>query len=84
MKLNVMATAIAAGLLWGAAILLVGIGNMVSPDYGSAFLALAASVYPGYTPSTGVGSVVVGSVYGLVDGAIAGLIFAWIYNAVSK
>lgn len=84
MKLNTKALAITAGLFWGVAILLVGIGNMISPDYGQAFLSMAASVYPGYTASTGVGSVVVGTVYGLVDGAIAGLIFGWLYNLLAK
>lgn len=84
MKLNTKALAFASGLLWGGAVLMVGIGNMISPDYGSAFLSLAASVYPGYTPFTGVGSVITGAIYGLVDGAIAGLIFGWIYNAFAK
>ena len=84
MKLNIKALAIAAGLLWGGAILMVALGNLISPDYGVAFLSLVASVYPGYTPSTGVGSVVIGTVYGFVDGAIGGLIFGWLYNALAK
>ena len=84
MKLNIKALALAAGLLWGSAMLMVALGNLVSPDYGVAFLSLVASVYPGYTPSTGVGSVVIGTVYGFVDGAIGGLIFGWLYNALAK
>jgi hypothetical protein len=41
-----------------------------------------SSIYPGYEVG-GFGSVVVGAGYGLVDGAIAGLILAWLYNAAA-
>lgn len=84
MKLSTKAFAITAGLFWGGAILLVGLVNLVSPDYGVAFLNLSASVYPGYEPMTGVGSVITGTLYGLVDGAIGGFIFAWLYNVLAK
>lgn len=84
MKLNVKAFTLAAGILWGGAILLIALGNLLWPDYGQAVLEWAASVYPGYTPSTGSGSVVIGALYGFVDGAVAGLIFAWLYNLLAK
>jgi len=80
MKLHVTALALAAGLLWGGAILLVALINLGAPVYGRAFLDLAASIYPGYHPGTGIGSVVLGTGYGLVDGTIGGAIFAWLYN----
>jgi hypothetical protein len=83
MKFQVTAFAIAAGLLWGGAILIVAIANLVWPDYGRGFLELAASIYPGYAPSGGLGSVVSGTLYGLVDGAIGGAIFAWLYNVLA-
>jgi hypothetical protein len=44
------------------------------------FLQLMASIYPGYDASPTIGSVIVGTLYALLDGAIAGLIFAWLYN----
>jgi hypothetical protein len=69
--------------LWGAAILVVGLANLVWPTYGRAFLDLAASVYPGYHAGFGLGSVVVGTLYGLVDGAIGGAVFAWLYNSLA-
>jgi hypothetical protein len=84
MKLNVKAFALAGGIVWGGAILLVSIGNLVSPEYGVNYLELVSSVYPGYTPFTGGGSVAIGTIYGFVDGAIGGLIFAWIYNALAR
>lgn len=84
MRLNITALAIAAGLFWGGAILLVGAANLVWPPYGSVFLDLAASIYPGYQPGTGLGSVITGTLYGLADGAIGGAIFAWFYNLLVR
>lgn len=80
MKLNVKAMAIAAGLLWGAVVLLVSVCNLIWPPYGGSFLSLVASIYPGYQPSGGMGSVVTGTLYGVVDGFIGGAVFAWLYN----
>lgn len=83
MKLNVKALALAVGILWGGAILLVSIGNMIWPPYGGAFLQAVASVYPGYDPGGGA-AIVIGTLWGLVDGAIAGLILGWLYNLLAK
>jgi len=80
MRLNLTALALTAGLFWGGAVLIVALANLVWPGYGGAFLDLCAAIYPGYRPGTGVGSVVTGSLYGLVDGTIGGALFAWIYN----
>lgn len=79
-KLHVTALALTAGLLWSGAILVVGLANIVWPDYGRAFLDLTASIYPGYHPGSGIASVIMATLYGLVDGAIGGAIFAWLYN----
>jgi len=84
MKLDVRALAITGGLFWGAAILLVALSNLIWPGYGRAFLELAASIYPGYRPGSGIGSVVTATLYGLVDGAIAAALFAWLYNLFAK
>lgn len=84
MRFNVVALAITTGLFWGAAILLVSLASLIWPGYGVAFLDVTASVYPGYHAGTGIGSVVVGTVYALVDGAIGGAIFAWLYNFVAS
>ncbi len=84
MKFNITALAITTGVFWGAAILLVSLANLIWPSYGVALLDIAASVYPGYEAGTGIGSVIVGSLYALVDGAVAGGIFAWLYNFVAS
>jgi hypothetical protein len=82
MKLSVKAATIAGGLLWGGAILLVGLINLISPGYGLAFLQMMSSVYPWFNPSHTLSSILVGSLEGFLDGAIASLLFAWLYNAL--
>jgi hypothetical protein len=81
MKLNVKAFTIAAALIWGILImLLTGIANMIWPSYGRDFLQVMTSVYPGYHAARTVAGVIVGALYGLVDGAGCGLVVAWLYN----
>ncbi|MGH9778728.1 MAG: bacteriophage holin [Candidatus Acidiferrales bacterium] len=81
MKLSVKGMAIAVALFWGVlAMLLTGLANMIWPGYGKAFLDLMASVYPGYHATATLGDVIVGALYGLLDGAVGGAVFAWLYN----
>jgi hypothetical protein len=70
---------LAFGLIWGGAMLVIGIANLMWPGYGIVFLDLMGSLYPGYSPG-GFGSVIVGTLYALVDGFIGGMILAWLYN----
>lgn len=81
MKFNVKAMALTLALVWGVlAMLLTGVTNLIWPTYGRAFLEVMASVYPGYHAGISLGQVIVGTLYGLLDGAIAGAVFAWLYN----
>ncbi len=84
MKFSVIALASTVGVLWGSAILIVALANLIWPNYGRAFLELAASVYPGYRAESGLGSVITGTLYGLVDGAGGGAVFAWLYNVLAQ
>ncbi len=84
MKLNIKGMAITLGLVWGAAVLLVGVANLIWPDYGQAFLELVASIYPGYTADASVGQLIVGTLYGLVDCAVGGAVIAWLYNLFAR
>jgi hypothetical protein len=84
MKFNTLALGLTAGLIWGGAILVVGIANLIWPGYGQAFLNLLASIYPGYHPGSSFGSVIAGTIYGLVDGGIGGVIFGWLYNLLAS
>lgn len=80
MKLSVKALAMAAGVGWGGCFLLVGLVNLVSPAYGGAWLQLGQSLYPGYNGPAGFGSVIVVTLYAVVDGAVSGAVLAWLYN----
>lgn len=84
MKLNVKALSVAAALIWGGCLFFTGLANMIWPAYGESFLQVAASIYPGFEPGAGFGSVIVGMLYGLLDGAVGGALLAWIYDIVAR
>ncbi|HUK20941.1 MAG TPA: hypothetical protein VLV45_05210 [Gemmatimonadales bacterium] len=79
MRLNLRALAMALGLIWGGAVFLVGLANLLLPTYGSDFLSLIASIYPGYRVG-GFINVIIGTAYALLDGAACGVIVGWLYN----
>lgn len=83
MKLSIRAISLTMGLLWAACMFIVGVVNLAAPAYGADFLRMMSSVYPGFHDSHTWGSVVVGTLYGFVDGAIGGLVFAWIYDWIA-
>lgn len=83
MRLNIKATMITAAVMWGGCYLLTALLNWWFPPYGDAWLQLARSIYPGYRATAGFAGVIVVTLYALVDGAVFGALFAWIYNAVA-
>lgn len=84
MKLSIKSFAFAAAILWGLGMLLVTTINTIFPGYGIHFLQIVSSVYPGYEPVPGISSIVIGTLYGIIDAGIAGAIFAWLYNCFVK
>ncbi len=81
MRLDIRATAVTLALLWGVlAMFLTGLANLIWPGYGQALLDVMASVYPGYQATPSVGQVLIGTLYGLLDGAVVGAVVAWLYN----
>ena len=84
MKFNVKALAVACAILWGGAVLLIGVANLICPQYGQRFLEVLASFYPGYHATRSLVEVVLVTAYALVDGLIGGAIFGWLYNRFAK
>lgn len=82
-KLSIRGAAWAGGILWGASVFLVGVLNLIFPTYGLTFLWFASSVYPGYKAEPHFISILVGTGYALLDGAVGGAVFAWLYNVCS-
>jgi hypothetical protein len=63
--------------------LLVGLIHMADPVYGGEFLRTMSSVYPGADTAPTLARVLLGTLYGFVDGAGAGCLFGWLYQALS-
>ena len=79
MQLSVKALALACGIAYALAVFVGGITALIWPDWGARFMALVGSLYPG-VHGVSFGQVIVATIYALVDGAIFGAIFAWLYN----
>jgi predicted ABC-type sugar transport system permease subunit len=71
---------IAGALFKVICFLFISLLNLVLRPYGGAYLALLASLYPGYDPVTVPLALIVGTFYSLLAGGIAGLLFGWLYN----
>ncbi|MET0644928.1 MAG: hypothetical protein ABWZ17_11200 [Candidatus Binatia bacterium] len=82
MKLSVKSLVIAAALLKALCFLFVSLLNLILPPYGGALLALLSSLYLGYDPTAGPISLLVGTLYSLIAGAVAGGLFGWLYNSL--
>jgi len=80
-KLSVRALIIAGALLEALSFLFVSLVNLILPPYGGALLALLTFLYPGYDPTTGPISALVGTIYSLIAGGVAGALFGWLYNS---
>ena len=81
MKLNIKAMAIAFGLVWGISLFVIT-WWIIFLEGSSNAATFMGKFYIGYS-LTPVGSII-GFIWGLVDGAIGGLIFAWFYNRFNK
>jgi hypothetical protein len=62
----------------------VGLINLAVPSYGAAFLQGVSSIYPGFHNSRHFLDVLVGTGYALFDGAVGGVLFAWLYNFFAR
>jgi len=84
MKFDIKALALAWGILWGGAVLLVALVNLAPCGYGQHFLELLSSCYPGYHATHSFWQIILVTVYAFLDGLIGGLVFGWLYNCFVK
>jgi len=83
MRFSLTALATTTAVVWGACLLIVGVAHLIARSYGVAFLDGMSSVYPGFHAARTAKDVFVGTLYGVFDGAIGGLMFGWVYNVVA-
>ncbi|HOW35242.1 MAG TPA: bacteriophage holin [Candidatus Omnitrophota bacterium] len=81
MKLSVKAFALTCAIVWAAYLFLMT-WWLIAFGGKSDDLAIIGKFYFGYTV-TPMGSLI-GLAWGLVDGAICGAVFAWVYNRLVK
>jgi hypothetical protein len=75
-----LALGIAIGVLSAIYVFFAGLFAMFG--WGTALVETLASFYIGYSAS--IGGAIIGAIWALVDGFVAGVIIAWIYNLVAK
>jgi hypothetical protein len=75
-KCQPLALGIAVGLVWAIGVFLAGIFAMF--HWGNAFVDVIGSFYIGYGASI-IGAII-GALWAVVDGFVAGYVIAWVYN----
>ena len=75
-RLQPFAFGIAIGVVWAVGVLLGGLVAMIG--YGAVFVNALGTVYIGYSAS--IGGAIIGGIWALVDGFVAGALIAWVYN----
>lgn len=79
-KIDIKAFALACSLLWGAAVLLMGI-LALTVGYGTKFIEAIGTIYLG-TSIDPLG-IILGTIYALIDAGIGGALLAWLYNRLA-
>jgi len=79
-KIQPVALGVAIGVLWAIYIFFAAIFAMFG--WGVALVETMASLYIGFA-ATLLGAII-GAIWAFVDGFVAGVVIAWIYNLVAK
>lgn len=80
MKLNVKAFGLTCGLIWGLGLFFLTWWVILFEGPTHSLLGIG-HLCRGYDVSP-MGSLI-GLIYGLVDGGVGGLVFAWLYNSLN-
>ncbi len=81
MQLDAKAFGLACGLLWALGVVALGLLS-ITADYGTGFVSALSSVYLGFDGTSG--GLVIGAVWGFLDGGIGGWLLALLYNKLAK
>lgn len=82
--LDPRAASLAGAIALAGMCLIVGLANLVMPDYGVAFLAVMDSIYFGLVPGGTAASVVAMTVLSAIDGAVLGFLVVWLYDRLAR
>ena len=74
---------LAAGIVWGVFLFLLGILTLMTESYGHGPVAAFGKLYVGYGPGS-FGGALLGLIWGFVDAFICVTIVVLIYNAMAK
>jgi hypothetical protein len=80
MKLNPKALALTSGIIWGLIFFIATIWLLIIGSTGKTIIKFN-EFFIGYSFS--IGGAFIGLLWGFVDGAIIGFIFAWLYNLLT-
>jgi hypothetical protein len=84
MRLSLKAMVIGGALFKALVFLFISLMNLILRPYGGAYLAALTSLYPGYDPIDWPIALIIGTLYSLLAGALAGLLFACLYNLFAE
>lgn len=80
-RIDVRACGLSCAIVWASGIFLLGTVS-ACVDWGGMLVSVLGSLYIGY--SSTIPGIIAGTLWAFVDGAIAGVIFAWLYNKLAK
>lgn len=81
MRLCIKAFGLTCGLLWGLSLFILTLW-IIAFEGASGEPTMIGMVYRGYNIS--VAGSFIGLVWGVVDGFVGGVVFAWLYNLLSR
>ena len=82
MKCEPIPLGLGIGVILAVYAFLLGLAGLLFPPWGIDLVTTMSSLYIGYAP-TFLGSII-GAIWAFVDGFIAGVVIAWIYNKFQK
>ncbi|MDE2181460.1 MAG: bacteriophage holin [Alphaproteobacteria bacterium] len=75
-----LALGVAIGVLW--ALYIGGMAIMAMFGWGTPLIPLLAALYIGYAAT--IAGAVIGALWAFLDGLVAGVVIAWIYNLIAR